>query len=253
MTCSDMTLHSGDYIETIMYTNYGLYIMVSYMNAEPSFPDQIRKLLQSNTVMSLKQLRHELGNRPRSSLFRDLKKLDLVTSYTHAGQYHALTSAVRFDADGLWFFDQAGFAKYGTLKNTLIQIISDAQAGMTQKELKSLLRIKVQNTLTHLIQSNALERQLLPTSIYVYLSVEKHKAEDQLQRRLAIHDRAPEVGALPVENLIIEILLELIRVPECRANAKELGKLLRKRGIVIEDPDIVYVLAYYDIKKKPIL
>ena len=226
--------------------------MVSDMGTEPSFPDKIRKLLQSNRVMSLKQLRHELGKRPRSSLFRDLKKLDLVTSYTHAGQYHALKSAARFDADGLWFFDQAGFAKYGTLKNTLIQIISNAQAGMTQKELKSLLRIKVQNTLTHLVQSNAVERQLLPKSIYVYLSVEKHKAEDQLQRRLAIHDRAPEV-ALPAENLIIEILLELIRAPDCRADAKELGKLLRKRGIVIGDPDIVYVLAYYDIKKKPIL
>ena len=231
-----------------MYTSYIAYIMVSIMNAEPSFPDKIRKLLQSNTVMPLKQLRHELGDRPRSSLFRDLKKLDLVTSYTHAGQYHALKSAARFDAGGLWFFDQAGFAKYGTLKNTLIQIISNAQAGMTQKELKSLLCIKVQNTLTHLVRSNAVERQLLPKSIYVYLSVEKHKAEDQLQRRLAIHDRAPEV-ALPAENLIIEILLELIRAPDCRADAKELGKLLRKRGIVIGDPDIVYVLAYYDIKK----
>jgi len=247
-----MMLDSGDYSETNMYTNCIVYIMVSGMDTEPSFPDKIRKLLQSNTVMSLKQLRHELSKRPRSSLFRDLKKLDLVTSYTHAGQYHALKSAARFDADGLWFFDQAGFAKYGTLKNTLIQIISNAQAGMTQKELKSLLRIKVQNTLTHLVQSNAVERQLLPKSIYVYLSVEKQKAEDQLQRRLAIHDRAPEV-ALPAENLIIEILLELIRAPDCRADAKELGKLLRKRGIVIGDPDIVYVLAYYDIKKKPIL
>jgi len=222
--------------------------MVSIMNAEPSFSDKIRRLLQSNTVMPLKQLRHELGDRPRSSLFRDLKKLDLVTSYTHAGQYHALKSAARFDADGLWFFEQAGFAKHGTLKNTLIQIISNAQAGMTQKELKSLLRIKVQNALTHLVQSNAVERQLLPTSIYIYLSMEKQKAEDQLQRRLAIHHKAPEV-VLPVENLIIEILLELIRAPDCRADAKELGQLLRKRGIVIGDPDIVYVLAYYDIKK----
>ena len=231
-----------------MYTCRITYIMVSIMSAEPSFPDKIRRLLQSNTVMPLKQLRDELGDRPRSSLFRDLKKLNLVTSYTHAGQYHALKSAARFDADGLWFFDQAGFAKHGTLKNTLIQIISNAQAGMTQKELKSLLRIKVQNALTHLVQSNAVERQLLPTSIYVYLSVEKQKAEDQLQRRLAIHHKAPEV-ALPVENLIIEILLELIRAPDCRADAKELGRLLRKRGIVIGDPEIVYVLAYYDIKK----
>jgi hypothetical protein len=218
------------------------------MNTELSFPDQIRKLLHSNTVMSLKQLRHELGNRPRSSLFRDLKKLDLVTSYTHAGQYHALKSAARFDADGLWFFEQAGFAKYGTLKNTLIQIISDARAGMTQKELKILLRSKVQNTLTHLIQSNAVERRLSPRSIYVYLSVEKRQAAAQLQRRLASNDRAPE-AALPAENLTIEILLELIRAPECRADAKELGQLLRKRGIVIGDPDIGYVLAYYDLKK----
>lgn len=247
-------LDSGDYNETIMYTNCIVYIIVSGMDTEPSFPDKIRKLLQSNTVMSLKQLRHELGNRPRSSLFRDLKKLDLVTSYTHTGQYHALKSAARFDADGLWFFDQAGFAKCGTLKNTLIQIISNAQAGMTQKELKSLLRIKVQNTLTHLVQSKAVERQLLPKSksIYVYLSVEKQKAADQLQSRLAIHDRAPQM-ALPAENLIIEILLELIHAPDCRADAKELGKLLRKRGIVIGDPDIAYALAYYDIKKKPIL
>lgn len=218
------------------------------MKTEPSFPDKIRKLLQLNRVMSLKQLRHELSPRPRSSLFRDLKKLDLVTSYTHAGQYHALQSVAQFDADGLWFFDQAGFAKYGTLKNTLIQMITHAQAGMTQKELKSLLRIKVQNTLTHLIQSNEVERQLLPQSVYVYLSLEKYKAEDQLQRRLAIHARAPAT-ALPAEHLIIEILLELIRAPECRADAKALGKLLRKRGAVIGDSDIDYVLGYYDIKK----
>ena len=218
------------------------------MNKEPSFPDKIRRLLQSNTVMPLKQLRHELGERPRSSLFRDLKKLDLVTSYTHAGQYHALRSAARFDADGLWFFEQAGFAKHGTLKNTLIQIIDNAPAGMTQKELKSLLRIKVQNALTHLVQSHALERQLLPTSFYVYLSEDKHKAADQLQRRLAIHHKAPE-GVLPAESLIIEILLELIRAPGCRADANELGHQLRKRGLVLGDRDIVYVLAYYDIKK----
>lgn len=218
------------------------------MSTKPSTPDKIRKLLQSNTVMSLKQIRNELGDRPRSSLFRDLKKLDLIASYTHAGQYHALKSAARFDADGLWFFEQARFAQYGTLKNTLIQMVSGAQAGMTQKELKTLLRIKVQNTLTHLIQSNALRRQLPPESVYVYLSVDKHKAEDQLRRRLAIHESVPQ-ASLPPENLIIEILLELIRAPGYRAQVKDLGQSLMKRGINIGDPDIVYVLAYYGIKK----
>ena len=45
--------------------------------------EQIHQLLLKNTIMSLKQLRSELQDRPRSSLFRDLKKLDLISSYTH--------------------------------------------------------------------------------------------------------------------------------------------------------------------------
>ncbi len=70
----------------------------------------------------------------------------------------------------------------------------------------------------------------------------------ELQRRLTIYNSVPEV-TLPAENLIIEILLELIRIPNCQADEEELGKLLRKRGITIDDTTIVYVLAYYDIKK----
>ena len=225
-----------------------VYTMAPIMGKELAVPDKIRKLLKSNTVLSLKEIRHKIGHPPRSSFFRHLKRLDLLSSYTHTGQYHALKSAARFDVDGLWFCDPAGFAKYGTLKNTLTEMISTAQAGMTQKELKALLRINVQNTLTHLVNSNEVDRRLLAGSVYVYLSVDRHKAKDQLQTRRAIEETVPQV-TLPPENLIIEILLELIRVPGCRARAKELGESLRKRCIKIEDPDIAYVLAYYDIKK----
>ena len=235
-----------------MYNFSDIYIIVSLMNTSLSYPDKIRTLLQSNTVMSLKQLRLELGHRPRSSLFRDLKKLELVTSYTHAGQYHALRSAARFDAHGLWFFDQVGFATYGTLKNTLLQLISTAPAGMTQQELKSLLRIPVQNTLTALVKSNQVGRYGVPNQVYVYLSVAPPQAEAQQQRRWALLDTGAAMS-LPAEHLIIELLLELIRIPDGRADAQELAQRLRKRGIAIAEDAIVYVLAYYDLKKKPIL
>lgn len=69
--------------------------------------------------MSLKQLRSELNDRPRSSLFRDLKKLDLISSYTHTGQYHVLNETGRFDESGLWFFQDVGFSQFGTLKKTI--------------------------------------------------------------------------------------------------------------------------------------
>ena len=124
------------------------------MAEKPSYPTLIRQLLQSKTVMTLKQIRRELAGRPRSSLFRDLQKVEILTSYSHAGQYHALQSTVKFNRYGLWFYDHIAFSRDGTLKNTLVETISNSPAGMTHKELKTLLHIQVQNPLTHLIKTH---------------------------------------------------------------------------------------------------
>jgi hypothetical protein len=221
------------------------------MNKEALTATKIRKLLQSNIVMSLKQIQNEFVDRSRSSLFRDMKKLGLVTSYTDTGQFHSLRTSIRFNANGLWFFEQAGFSKWGTLKNTVIEAVSDSPSGMTQRELKNLLRAKVQNTLTHLLQAKMLQRHLLSGSVYVYLSLDQARAEAQLQRRLLINETSSQL-MMPAENIIIEILLELIRFP---SNNKEpqafisIGDALIKRGIHIDDDRIAYVLNYYNLKK----
>ncbi len=213
-----------------------------------NIPLQIQKLLLKNIVLSVKQLRQQLSGRSRSSLFRDFRKLDLISSYTHTGQYHALTRTARFDESGLWFFQDIGFSQYGTLKHTLLQVISDSPAGMTHKEMKTLFRIEVQKPLTALVNTHLVTRQLLPQRIYVYLTVDEHQAEDQLQRRLAISARALDI-ALPPESIRIEILVEVIHAPDRILDEKVLGPLLRKRAVIINDNDIAYVLTYYDIKK----
>jgi hypothetical protein len=139
--------------------------------------------------MSLKQIRHEIPDRPRSSLFRDLKRIELLTSYSHAGQYHALKSMVKFNPNGLWFYEQTSFSKDGTLKNTLVKIISNSPAGMTHKELKSLLRIQVQNPLTHLIKTDSLQRRSLADQMFVYLAHDDSIAQAQWQKRLELNEK----------------------------------------------------------------
>jgi hypothetical protein len=218
------------------------------MNPILNVPLKMQKLLLKNRVMSVKQLRHEFRGRSRSSLFRDLRQLDEISSFTHTGQYHALKRNAAFDESGLWFFQDIGFSQYGTLKNTLVQVISDSQAGMTHKEMKTLFRIDVQKPLTDLVNTSAVTRQLLPNRIYVYLSATQNKAEDQFQRRLAINDRPLDI-ALPPESIRIEILVEVIQAPERTLEENVLGPLLRKRGVITKDDEIAYVLAYYDIKK----
>jgi len=198
--------------------------------------------------MSLKQIRHEIPDRPRSSLFRDLKKVELLTSYSHAGQHHALKSMVKFNSNGLWFYEKISFSKYGTLKNTLIQIISSSPVGMTHKELKTLLCIQVQNSLTHLIKNELLQRQILSGQVFVYLSHDRSQAQAQWQKRLELNEKALSV-TLPSETIIIDILLEIIRGNERIIDGDELSLRLKQRGVTVQQEQLVYVLTYYDIKK----
>ena len=218
------------------------------MTPNNPYPDLIRKLLQSKIVMSIKQIRHELADRPRSSLFRDLKKIELLTSYSHAGQYHALKSRVQFNADGLWFYEQVCFSHAGTLKNTLIRIISNSPAGMTHKELKTLLHIQVQNPLTHLVKINGLQRRLLAEQIFVYLSDDESQALNQWQKRVDINEKSLSV-ALPTETIVINILLEIIRGNGSLFDEEELGLRLKKRGVTVQTKQLNHVLTYYDLKK----
>jgi hypothetical protein len=218
------------------------------MTNTPSYPNRIRQLFQSKTVMTLKEIRHELASRARSSLFRDLQKVEILTSYSHAGQYHALQSTVKFDTDGLWFYDHIAFSRHGTLKNTLVETISSSPAGMTHKELKTLLRIQVQNALTHLIKAKTLQRRSLPGQVFIYLSNEDSQAQGQWQKRRAFDEKATGI-ALPSESVVIDILLEIIRGDERVVDESALGSRLKKRGIAVPQKMLVYVLTYYDIKK----
>lgn len=217
------------------------------MSASQNFSSKIRGLLRISTVMTLKKLREELNDRPRSSLFRDLKKLNLISSYTHTGQYHALNKSAKFDKNGLWFFQDVGFSQYGTLKSTLTHIVSHSPSGMTHKAMKLMFRIEVQKPLTDLVKHNAITRQLLPGRIYVYLSADESKAKDQFQQRLAINGQADVT--LPPENIRIDILVAVIQNADRTIDETVLGILLREKGRVINDEEISYVLAYYDIKK----
>ena len=217
-------------------------------NSRLSPPVRIQRLLQTHAVMTVKQLRQALNGRARSSVFRDLKQVDVITSYSHTGQYHALKSIARFDQHGLWLFNGIGFSRYGTLKATLVALIAEAQAGMTHKELKTLLQVAVQNTLTALVALHTVGRRLLPNRLSLYVSQDRLQGAAQFQRRLSLLEKAAET-VLPPDPIRIEILLEIIRSAPRDTDAKVLGAGLRERGIAIEDREVTAVLVYYDIKK----
>ena len=119
---------------------------------------------------------------------------------------------------------------------------------MTHKELKILLHIQVQNTLTNLIKAKKLQRRSSPGQTFVYLNNEHSKALEQWQKRQSLDDSAAGI-TLPSETVVIDILLEIIRGDERVVNESVLGSRLKKRGIAVSQKQLVYVFTYYDIKK----
>ena len=140
------------------------------------------------------------------------------------------------------------FARYGTLKATLVELIAEAQAGMTRKELKTLLRVAVQNALTELVASNTAGRRLPPDRLSLHVNRDRHRGAAQLRRRMSLLEKAAGTVS-PPDGVRIEILPEIIGTGPRHTDAKAPGAGLGERGIAIEDREVTAVLLYYDIKK----
>ena len=89
---------------------------------------------------------------------------------------------------------------------------------------------------------------MLLNRLYLYVSQDSQKGDDQLQRRRSLQESVGS-AVLPPEPIRIEILLEVIRSAPRRVDERTLGVGLRERGVAIEDRDVTGVLLYYDIKK----
>jgi integrase len=65
-------------------------------------PDELRALLLRNKIATLDELKLALGTPVDVTVFRKLKPLDYLTSYSHRGRYYTLREIARFDDYGLW-------------------------------------------------------------------------------------------------------------------------------------------------------
>jgi hypothetical protein len=74
------------------------------------------KLFHKKYIVNLDELFQILDTHSRMSVFRRLKPMGYLTSFTHAGRYYTLLDIPKFDKLGLWFYQDVGFSSAGTLK-----------------------------------------------------------------------------------------------------------------------------------------
>ena len=71
------------------------------MRSASFLPHALRESLLGGKIATLDELKQALGTSVDVTVFRKLKLLDYLTSYSHRGRYYTLREIARLDADGL--------------------------------------------------------------------------------------------------------------------------------------------------------
>src|SRR5215471_18224427 len=141
-----------------------------------------RALLRRNKIATLDELKQALGTAVDVTVFRKLKPLDYLTSYSHRGRYYTLREIARFDDRGLWSQAEVWFSRFGTLLATAEEFVNRSPRGYFADELAPLLHVEVQDALHQLTQQERVARQIL-SGRYVYMATGPSIQRRQLRAR----------------------------------------------------------------------
>jgi len=213
---------------------------------------RLARLLRRSKVLDMKAMMAAIDRRSRRSLFRDLEQLGYQTSYTHGGRYYTLAETPHFDEFGLWFFQEIGFSRAGTLKQTAAIQVQQAPDGRTHAELRHLLRVRVQNTLLGLVREGRVGRQPYEGRL-LYVSADPEQAAAQVQRRREADQMLAEALRVLTPDETIEILLEALRGSAEIPPPALVAKRLAARGVGVEPRHVRQVYEVHGLTPKEVL
>lgn len=160
----------------------------------------LRQYLRRHKVADLPELQRALGTDTALTVFRKLKTLNYLTSYTHRGRFYTLPDIAHFDDHGLWSHEAVWFSRYGTLLATVEAFVRASPDGYYAPELADTLHAEVQEPLRHLVQRDRLSRTEVEGH-YLYTAIEPAVRRNQtLARRsrqaipVAVHSVGLEVS-----------------------------------------------------------
>jgi hypothetical protein len=178
------------------------------------------------------------------SVRRFLYEVGYFSSFTHNGGWYTLRTIPRFNMDGLWFYQNIGFSRAGSLTGALISLIVHSPAGMTADQLGMKLHCRCHAILVQLYRKGKLQRQKAGRS-FVYIAGDPAIADMQRQAMAMRSLPAPS----PPTEIIVLILVEFIKRP--KSSFDQLATyILQKNGIIVSAAQIKRIFEIHGLKKK---
>lgn len=182
-------------------------------------PNMIIELFRTKKVAKFEEIQEALHAASRTTTFRYLKQVKYVRSYNHNGCYYTSSESIVFDRLGLYSYGDICFSRDRKLDRTVSRLVCESEAGMTQRELQDILKVRVQVLLLDGVRHKIIYREKVE-GFYLYLHNDPIVRESQLKvRHSHITDGVSSNKEDPQQidsNVVVKVLLVLIRQPGLR-------------------------------------
>ena len=152
------------------------------MASERFSAESIARLLRRQQIATMDELKEALGTRVDMTVFRKMRRLPYLSSYSHGGRYYTLREVAGFDEWGLWTCRNAHFSQFGSLVDTVEIFVNRAVRGYVASELTAELQVEAKEPLLKLVRQRRLAREAV-AGLYVYCSAEPARRRQQLITR----------------------------------------------------------------------
>lgn len=149
----------------------------------------IKALLYKQKMATMADFKAILNTQVEMTVYRKLKELPYLKSYSDRGKFYTLKDIPTFDLQGLWRYQSVSFSRFGTLIDTLAHFINTADGGYFEIELEEALKVCVRAPLLKLYQAQKVAREKV-LGRYLYYSVTPAVGMLQRQSRRDMFDSA---------------------------------------------------------------
>jgi hypothetical protein len=205
--------------------------------------NEVRKTFKKSKVLTIEQL-VELLESSVITVRRYLKKWKGHTSFNYNGRYYTLKGIPQFDSNGIWKYQTILFSKYGTLKQTIIELIRHSEGGLTAREIAQVVEIPSNSSIFSQLHKVSVIRREKHKGHFVYLSDEHAIYEKQKN----VLYRSEDAARLPTDEEAVLILVQYIKHPQI--GLEELSERLAGQGKMIALSVIRRFLEHHDLLKK---
>lgn len=145
-------------------------------------PETIASFLKHRKISTLSEIGEAMGSASQRTVFRNLSRLEYLSSYSHRGKFYTLKSIAKFSREGLWSVRSVWFSRFGTLLDTVVAWVERSEAGYDAAELTSALHVETKHALTRTVRQSRLQRDVIGKR-YVYFAADETTANQQRKRR----------------------------------------------------------------------